>query len=519
MRRADRGRLDRHKRNENLEPREAVIYARVSSREQEEEGWSIDAQLRLLRDYALEHRIVVAAEFVEAHTAKATGRKAFGEMLAYLAENPGVDTLVEKTDRLYRNIRDWVTIEDLAVTLHFVREGQIIGPDSRSSDKLIHGFKVLMARNYVENLSEEIRKGMNEKALQGVYPSHAPLGYLNVVGSDGRRKIIVPDPERAHLVRRLFEEYERGVASIKMLARLGWEIGLRTKNGNRVNKACIHLMLTNPVYCGQIRWKDEVYPGVHEPLVSSQQFDRCQSIMTQRNGRKTGYGSIPFSYRGLIHCTCGQIMSGELKKGRYIYYHCQGPKSVCGRPYVREAAITAEFEKLFATLTPPPRMQAWLRQAVVLGHEANMEYQKAQEERLEAEIVSLRLRLERLYLDKVNGDLSGETYLRLKVKFETELREQQTLLASHQRAGERSDDKALETLELSLDLLSRFKSADSNERNKILRLLLSNCVWEAGNLRYKLQPPFDLMLKATQETPSTTPSLERQNSETEIWWR
>ncbi len=71
---------------------------------------------------------------------------------------------VEKTDRLYRNIKDWVTIDDLEIEVHFVKEGSILSEDSRSSEKFIHGIKVLTAKNYIDNLGEEVHKGMLEKA-------------------------------------------------------------------------------------------------------------------------------------------------------------------------------------------------------------------------------------------------------------------------------------------------------------------------------------------------------------------
>jgi site-specific DNA recombinase len=497
----------------------AVLYVRVSSREQEEEGWSIDAQLRLLKDYAAKNGIAVIGEFVEAQTAKVAGRKAFGAMIEFLSRHPNCAILAEKTDRLYRNIRDWVTIEDLAATLHFVREGQIIGPDSRSSDKLVHGFRVLMARNYVENLSEEIRKGMSEKALQGVYPSHAPLGYLNAPGPSLRRKIIVPDPVRAQLVRQIFGECEKGIKSVIELTSYAAEIGLRTKKGRRVVKAGIHRLLINPVYCGQIRWHGEVIPGVHEPLISEHQFNRCQEILRGRHRHRSGYGDLPFAYRGLVRCACGQLMTAETKKSKYVYYHCVGPKSVCGRPYVKEERLTEAFQDLLCRLTPPPQVQAWLRKAVLLSHDCQMADQKSHEERLEADVASVKSKLERLYLDKVAGELSGEIYTELRRKFEGELRDHQSLLAAYQHAGDRTADDSLETLELAFGALARFNEADSNQRNETLKLLLSNCNWERGQLRCDLRRPFDLMLEANQNRPEVDTHDEPKSALGENWWR
>jgi site-specific DNA recombinase len=58
-----------------------------------------------------------------------------------------------------------------------------------------------MAKNYIGNLSEETRKGMLEKAEQGIYPSFAPLGYINA--DDAGRRYIQPDPVIAPLIRAL----------------------------------------------------------------------------------------------------------------------------------------------------------------------------------------------------------------------------------------------------------------------------------------------------------------------------
>src|SRR5262245_18897918 len=175
-------------------PRSAAIYARVSSKEQADAGFSVAAQLELLRGYADKQGYAVVREFVDIETATIAGRTGFGEMISSFKQDPSVRVvLVEKTDRLYRNLRDWVTIDELGLEVHLVKENVILSPDSRSHEKFMHGIKVLMAKNYVENLGEETKKGMAAKAKQGIWPSFAPPGYRNVIGPDGKRTI-EPDP-------------------------------------------------------------------------------------------------------------------------------------------------------------------------------------------------------------------------------------------------------------------------------------------------------------------------------------
>src|ERR1700680_2029118 len=97
-----------------------VLCARVSNKDQEKEGFSIPAQLRLLRDYAASNGFPIAHEFTDVETAKASGRTNFSQMLAYLKKHPGAcrTILVEKTDRLYRNLTDYATLDELGITIH-----------------------------------------------------------------------------------------------------------------------------------------------------------------------------------------------------------------------------------------------------------------------------------------------------------------------------------------------------------------------------------------------------------------
>jgi DNA invertase Pin-like site-specific DNA recombinase len=75
----------------------------------------------------------------------------------------------------------------------------------------MHGIKVLMAKNYIDNLSEEARKGMQEKAEQGIWPTKTPLGYRNTTGPDGK-KIIAAEPA-SRGVKRLSVTLERRALS------------------------------------------------------------------------------------------------------------------------------------------------------------------------------------------------------------------------------------------------------------------------------------------------------------------
>ena len=387
-----------------------VIYARVSSKEQEREGFSIPAQLELLRSYAKTHGMVTLREFVDVESASVGGRTGFGEMLTFLKKNQNLcqTILVEKTDRLYRNIRDYAAVDDYGVTIHFVKEGCTLSPDSRSSEQFIHGIKVLMARNYSQNLGEETLKGMVQKAKSGLYPSSAPAGYRNVEGPDNKRTI-VPNAD-APTITRLFETFATGQYSLKALAAKaraeGWTI-----RGRRLHKSTLHQILRKRIYNGDFDWDGATYKGTHQALVSPETWQTVQALLDHRVKTKQHRIRRDFAFTGLVRCGhCGCALVGELKKGKYVYYHCTGHRGKCPEPYTREEALQGQFGALLQELVIPPGVLTWLQEAVA---ESDLNERGARDrelKRLEEQHRRVRTKLEAIYEDRLDGRISKELH-------------------------------------------------------------------------------------------------------------
>jgi len=257
---------------------EAVIYTRVSSREQEQEGFSLGAQSKLLREYAQKNGIRIVQAFEDVETAKATGRKQFAAMVALLKRNRCCRVLlVEKTDRLYRNFRDAVTLEDLDIEIHFIKEGQILSKESKSQAKLIQGIHLVMARNYSENLREEVKKGMKEKASQGIFPGHAPFGYRN----NKAERTIEVDPVDSPIVNRVFKLYASGEHSLTTLGQV-----IRFEYGKKISRGNIHRILKNPFYMGSFEWGGQTYSGTQPIFVNANTYREAQSALGSHNRPK-----------------------------------------------------------------------------------------------------------------------------------------------------------------------------------------------------------------------------------------
>ena len=506
--------------------KQAVIYARVSSKEQEKEGYSIPAQLKLLKEYAAAQGFKVAQEYVDVETAKATGRTAFGEMVEYLKAHPSIRSLlVEKTDRLYRNLKDWVTVDELDVEMHFPKEGVVLSRESRSSEKFMHGIKVLMAKNYIDNLSEEARKGMQEKAEQGIWPTKTPLGYRNITGPDGK-KIIVTDPAVAPVIAKLFEWYASGQYTVREATVKVRELGLvHRKSGTKVPVSTVNAILRNRLYSGQFEWNGKRYQGSHEPIVSVELWERAQAVMDHRLAKNYRRQTHDFAFSGLIAChACGCAIVGEIKKQRYVYYHCtgyadkcQGNPASCRRTYVREEVLEKQFTELLGRLHFDDEVLEWVRDALHASHADQRREHEEAIRRLQAEHKRLGDRINAMYVDKLDGKIGGDFY----DKFAGEWREEQLRLQReinrHEAAEQSYMDEGVQILELESNAQKLFESQEPRQKRRLLNFLLSNCSWEDGEVVATFRQPFDLLAETTAVAATRKATATAISAKKEIW--
>jgi site-specific DNA recombinase len=506
--------------------RQAVVYARVSSKEQEKEGFSIPAQLKLLKEYAASNGFAVAQEYVDVETAKQTGRAAFGGMVAYLKAHPSIRVmLVEKTDRLYRNLKDWVTVDELDVEMHFPKEGVVLSRESRSSEKFMHGIKVLMAKNYIDNLSEEARKGMQEKAEQGIWPTKCPLGYRNVTGPDGK-KVIATDPAIAPLIAKLFEWYACGDISLKEAARKAHAAGLAyPRSGAKVPVSTIHTILRNRLYTGWFEWNGKLIQGRHEALIPVELWERVQEVIDGRFSNNTRRGRRDFAFSGLMSCKqCGCAVVGEIKKQRYVYYHCtgyadkcQGNPASCRRTYVREEALEAQFTELLGRLHFDDEVLEWVRDAL---HASHVDERRDHEEairRHQAEYKRLQERINAMYVDKLDNVVDTAFFEKMSNQWREEqnccLRE----IERRQNADQSYMDEGVQLLELARNAQKLFERQEPREKRRLLNFVLSNCTWEDGEVVANFRQPFDLLAEATAMAARAAGVETAKSAKTEIW--
>jgi len=483
--------------------KDAVIYTRVSSREQQQEGFSLGAQSKLLREYAERNGFQIAKAFEDVETAKASGRTQFNEMVTWFKRNRSCRVLlVEKTDRLYRNFRDAVTLEDLDIEIHFVKEGSAVSKDSRSQTRLIQGIHLVMARNYSENLREEVKKGMREKASQGFFPGLAPFGYRN----NKAERTIEIDPVDSNTVNRLFELYATGSHTLTTLAKT-----VRIETGKTISRANVHLILTNRFYTGSFAWAGQTYPGRHPVFVNPRIFDQVQSILAGHNRPK--YSKREIAFRGLMTCAYDECaLTGDVQKAKYVYYRCTGHRGKCDLPRFREEDIANRLGEPLKGLQVPSEVVSQIVTKLREDQKQAVSKVSAERTRLETRLTGIRSRMDAAYTDKLDGKISEDFWER-KMR-DWQMDEQQVKMAIHGLSNAETGDRAANaqrTIELANKAYSLYVSQNPVEKAKLLRMLFSNCSVDAISVTPTYIKPFDMIAKRAR-LEEWSPAMESKRS-------
>ena len=455
-------------------------------------GYSIPAQQELLRSYGAQLGLVIEQELSDAETAKITGRPGFVGMVRYFKQHPACRVLlVEKTDRLYRNFKDYLTIDELDLEIHLVNENVILTKDSRSSEKFMHGIKVLMAKNYIDNLREEVQKGLHTKAAQGLYPSYAPLGYLNVVGPDGKR-IIVPDPILGPMITKLFTWFASCEYSLKALAAKAYAEGFRFRlTRNKIPVTTLHKTLRKRIYTGEFDYAGSTYQGNYEPLVTREVWERVQEILDGRQEKKHRKVTHDFAFSGLVTCGhCGCSLVGEIKKKRYVYYHCTGYRGKCPERYTPEKILINCFVERLRELVIAPEIVEWLRDELVTSDLTEAGAREQALRRYQADLDRFQRRLDTLYEDRLDGRIDGARYDQKAAEIHEDQQRTRTKMIEC-RGTLPPAREALNLMTLTSRAADLFMEQPGAEQRKLLRLVLGDATWQAGELRMSFQPPFE----------------------------
>ena len=474
----------------------ALLYVRVSSAEQEREGYSLDAQEKLGYEYAKRKGLTITKGWKVSESAWKQERSAFNQLVDYAKRHSEVEHIIfDVTDRMTRNdfdkLKIYTLIKEHGKTVHFSRTNKIFNKDSGSDDEFMFDIEVAVAKKMSNDISRKSQMGMLEKAEQGLYPSVAPLGYRNNLVTH----LLDVDDATAPHIQRAFTLMATGRYSLSTLGDLLYQEGLRNKGGNRVGKSALAYVLSRSIYYGAFVWKGKLYQGSHAPLVSKELFDRAQDVLhgryhTDRRGR-----SFPFN--NLIVCgLCGCKVLGEVQKHKYYYYHCTFSKGRHnGIGYVREDRLAALFEEPVKAATLPEEVVELAKNALKEAAGNALQLNDNRLKSLDLQQEKVNTRLSRLYDAKFDGEITDEGFRVKENEYKAQLIEIKAQMDSAKRVNPRFYDDGCQTLELSNRLHRMYVKGNYEEKANLLRLIASNYALLDTTLDPTWRRPFDLFVK------------------------
>jgi site-specific DNA recombinase len=480
----------------------AIILSRVSTKEQEE-GHSIAAQRQRLIDYCARKGLVVIRTFEIVESSTRGERKDFTAMLDFAkAQREMVAIVADAVDRFQRSFKESVLIDELIrreqVELHFYRENMVIGKGASSTDILRWDFSVMGAKSYVLNLSENVRRSLEFKRRKGEWGGKAPLGYLNQ-RDPHNRSVLIHDPERAYLVRMLFEEYAKGCFSISGdLVEMAREWGLRNKSrkGGLLSASQIQHILMNPFYYGEMRIKGALYPHGYPPLITRQLFDRCEAVrLGSSRPTATRYSEKPFLFRGLIKCaTSERTVTCDLKKGRHVYLICRDPEDPSKKLFVPESEVLEQVLAVFRSIKIPGKLLDALLVHMRTSHAAEQMFHGDAIAALRGKYDKLQEKLATLLDMRLDKSITQSDY----DKKARELKERQTEIGLRIEQHQQGDGDYRTTLESLISLASRaaelFEGSKPEQKRELIAFVFSNLRLRGKKLDFSLRSPFDLMV-------------------------
>lgn len=489
-----------------IQQKQFVALARVSSREQEREGFSLDVQVDALKRYAERAGGTIAKLYRIAETAsKSHERKTFKEMVEYVAQHAeNLDgMLFYKIDRAARNLFDYVELERLEST-HGVPLIAVSQPtENTPSGHMQRRILASMASFYTEQQSLDVKEGLARRAQSGLFVGKAPYGYRNE--RTNGRSLVAVDDQQAINVRQIFDLYAHHHCTIDMIAAKLAEMGVVYTDATPAwTRSKIGFILRDRAYVGEIRFQGQWIPGSHQPIVDRAVWDRVQTLL----GGKI-YKAHEMLYAGsLIRCGhCSNLITGETvtkpNGKQYVYYRCT-MYNRGDHPRVRLNAV--EMDKLmigiFNRIRQPDKVRDWFAFELRQRTQADQAESRCRASELQNQIAQIRKQEDQLLNLRLLGEIETATY-RSKSQ---ELRDRTAKLTLQIEAIDRSRDEkadaALRVFELSQELPETWLTADHAEKRTIMGFLFLNLKLEGKNLIPQMQKPFDMLFEGLSILPS-----------------
>ncbi|MFA6295248.1 MAG: recombinase family protein [Candidatus Paceibacterota bacterium] len=453
----------------------ALIYTRVSTEEQAtSDRHSLKTQLSLCEkaiDDSGEYKLAPDGVYNDpGKSATNMKRPGLQDMLLRIQEDKTIRAVfVQDTDRLARNTTDHLTIKAL-LAKHQVKlisvsqPGLEDTPEGNLMDTIIAGFNQFQS----QLTARKSTKSMAQKFSDGGWPTHAPIGYLNVGEKDNEKKrTVIVDPIRGPLIQEAFKLYATGDYSAVAVLDIIHEKGFRARNGKRIMLGKFADMFKNHFYYGEMRWRGLVGPGKHQPLIDKELYDRCQRITEEHNHRACRRHKHNFILRGFIRCAiCGCRYTAEHNfKKKISYYHCNRYKNnipgniKCSDMFVEMSNLENQVQEQFNRLQFTDDFIAKIEARLKIVYEEKKSSVTDEKSRIMQAKLSVESKLERAEHKLIDGVIDDQSFERLKKAYREQIEDFENQIAKLDRSKNIKVDVIQQVLALTRDIGTSYSNA------------------------------------------------------------
>ena len=527
-------------------------YIRKSTDVDDKQELSLEAQKNLITEFAMRENMDLKTIiwFEEKMSAKQPGRPIFDSMIELLKQSKASGLIAHKPDRLARN---WIDVGkicdvwDRGLKMMFTT-GKL---ENNSQGKAMFGMQCVMAKWYVDNLSEETKKGQLQSIKNGFFPGQPPLGYLTkkeyllLSKKETKRREI--DPVRAPMIKQAFQLYSEGFHSLEDIVNWAYEQGFRSKETKRKPSGMIkvgawHGILTNPFYYGSFLWKEKLYKGTHKPIVDFYLWERVQNRLKSSGHNFSVKYDFPLkSY--LFKCgTCGKSITAEKKfqlfcsvckyKFHYpkkikcpkcktaikdmknltyytpSYYHCAGNRSGCREPTITEEDAELQIYEHIHAIQITDKFFNIFKEGLQEGLDNQKKALSEELQNLQRQLGIIKKKYDNLVELYVGQKIDEGIYNNKSPKYQAETTLLQAKIIEIKQNKNSWYKTAVRYLELAREASKLYMKADINQKRKLISTIFQNLKLKDKKIIPTFHKPFDILISAKLDTPK----LENRNS-------
>jgi site-specific DNA recombinase len=521
-----------------------IAYFRKSSESEDRQVLSIPAQIDEINKILQAEKIVLEKSFSESHSAKNPGRPVFDEMLNYVQSGKANAIVSWAPNRLSRNSVDTgrlIHLMDLGKLLEVRTPHQVF--KNNPNDKFLLNLFCSQAKLENDNKGEDVKRGLRTKVHQGWFPGAAPVGYLNTPDREKGVKIIIRDPKRFPLLRKVWDMALSGKYSVTQIHAYAKDnlllvtVKRKSIGGKPLSKSGIYRILSDSFYYGEYEFptgSGQYYKGRHEPMITKDEFDRVQMRLGSKG--KPRPHKKQFAYTGPITCgecgcqvtaeekyqlictgckhkfacanrkdcpKCGKAIAAMINPTllHYTYYHCTKQKkdTRCSQGSVSLQELETQLKEYLARITIDKRYFDLVIDDLKKNNQHEAKTAKIILKNYQERYTEITEKLERLLELRLNNEINPDEFKIKKTEYNSEKTRLQELISNADHNQKERIQQCSDFFSFCLLAEEKFEEAkrtnDFSTLKNILQMLGSNLILKDKKLFIDLLEPFTILEK------------------------